>query len=137
MAKVTVDITRVSIKSVASALQKWAETRDKEMNDVIRKYTVLIEAGAKKRAPVDTGFLRRNIRKEFGDREGFVVANAEYSEFQEYGTGQAGAASKVATPSTYEYGSSKGIPAQPFMFPAFEEQRKPFVREIKRVMRKV
>ena len=143
MGKVRIDIPAASLKSVGRALQRWSDTRDKDMQKVIREYTLRVEAGAKKRAPVNKhpkirgGTLRRNIATQFGKNEGLVIAKADYSAFQEYGTGQRGSQSPITPPATYEYGSSLGIPAQPFMTPAYEEQREPFIREIKKVMRRI
>lgn len=46
-----------------------------------------IEAQAKARAPVDTGFLRSAIEGSMtGTTSGVVVSNAHYSIFQEFGT---------------------------------------------------
>jgi len=53
-----------------------------------RKALLDIEAGAKARAPVDTGFLRNSIRatQYVTAIGGEVVAGANYAHFVEYGT---------------------------------------------------
>lgn len=69
-----------------------------------------VVAGAKRRAPVDTGRLRNSITFEV-TADGDVVrvgTNLEYAAFQEFGT--------------------RKMPARPFLFPAFEEER-PRLRE--------
>ena len=83
---------------------------------------LLVERDAKLNAPVDEGLLRNSISHRI--IEGNEIYSAEvgtsvfYGPFQEYGTGERGASSGVIAPSDYEYGSSKGIPAQPYLGPA-------------------
>jgi hypothetical protein len=79
--------------------------------DVVRKFTFDVEADAKVRAPVDTGFHRSAIQgKMIGPLTGEIVAGAEYSLFLELGT------HKMA--------------AQPAIIPAVEAIREPFPRAI-------
>jgi HK97 gp10 family phage protein len=59
-----------------------------------------IQAGAKMRAAVDTGFMRDNIDREVNGGRFLVIARADYSGFVEYGT--------------------RFMGAQPFMTPAVE-----------------
>jgi HK97 gp10 family phage protein len=57
------------------------------MQDIVRETTHNIEAGAKQRAPVRTGFLRNSIHSEFlGSMTGHVVVGAEYGIYVEMGT---------------------------------------------------
>jgi len=65
---------------------------------------IVVQAAAKRLAPVDTGNLRGSITREvFGDRAE-VGTNVEYAEHVEYGTRHMG--------------------AQPYMRPAIDENRK-------------
>jgi HK97 gp10 family phage protein len=83
----------------------------KACSDVVRKATFDVEADAKVRAPVDTGFHRSAIQgKMIGPLTGEIVAGAEYSLFLEWGT------SKMA--------------AQPALTPAIEAIRQPFIQAI-------
>jgi len=67
----------------------------------IKKVAFDIEAQAKQRAPVDTGFLRSAIEAEMiGPQEATVTSYASYSVYQEFGT--------------YK------MSAQPYMIPAVE-----------------
>lgn len=71
------------------------------VDQLVRKASFDIEAQAKARAPVDTGFLRSSIKAEpVAPRHWRVVAYAHYAIYQEFGTTR--------------------MPAQPFMRPALE-----------------
>jgi len=67
--------------------------------------------------------------------EGAVVAGADYSAFQEFGTGRRGAASGVETPDGYNYGPSAGVAAQPFLVPAIEKNRANFLLDLRAALR--
>ena len=67
----------------------------------VRKATLDVEALAKARAPVDTGFLRSSINSDVSATEGKVVAGAAYAVFVELGTHKMG--------------------AQPYMIPSLEQ----------------
>ncbi len=85
---------------------------------------------ARKLAPVDTGELREKIRATDpeikGDTvEATVVAGAEHSVYVEYGTGIRGAESELPAgmpPATYRPDWA-GQRAQPYMYPAFRQNR--------------
>lgn len=75
-----------------------------------------VQAGAKRRAPVDTGRLRNSITYEIGD-DGTVVrvgTNTQYAPYLEFGT--------------------RKMPARPFLFPAFEEEVPKFKDRLKRAL---
>lgn len=75
---------------------------------VVRKTALDIEADAKGRAPVDTGALRNSIQTTMdGDLSASVGTNIEYAPFQEMGTHR--------------------MAAHPFMTPAAEAHRQPFI----------
>lgn len=76
-------------------------------SQVVRKSALDVEAQAKLRAPVDTGFLRNSIHTEqSSDLRAEVIVGAEYGLYIEYGT------SRMA--------------AQPFLNPAVEFVRPAF-----------
>lgn len=71
-----------------------------------------VEAGAKARARVRTGFMRGEIQwHSHGPFEGEVIAGADYTIYNEYGT--------------------RYMSAQPMFVPAAEDAREAFVREIR------
>lgn len=77
-------------------------------SQVVRAFTLRVEARAKVYCPVDTGHLKNSIGSEFegdgrsGEMTGTVTASASYARYVNYGT------SRMA--------------AQPFMDPAFDEE---------------
>lgn len=82
------------------------------LSGVVKKTAADIEAGAKARAPVDTGFLRTSIQSEMtGESEATISVGAEYGAFVEYGT--------------------RKTPAQPFLTPAVDAARPAFLAAIK------
>lgn len=88
-----------------------------QLRDTVRVNGAELDSKAKKRAPVDTGNLRREIRTKLED-DGLTsttTSNADYSVYVEYGT--------------------RKQTAQPFMRPSFEEQKDQFVKDIKNVLK--
>lgn len=79
----------------------------------VAKACMDIEAGAKGMAPVDTGALRNSIQSSVGGLSGEVTAGVEYAIYQEFGT------YKMA--------------AQPFMTPAADAARGPFLAAMSRI----
>lgn len=111
---------------------------DKEaMKRGIHKATIKVQGDAKGLAPVgDTGDLRNSIKAQVTEERGKIIGevstNLEYAPYVEFGTGQRGQASPA--PPKYDGDLSyrqdwKGMPAQPFMHPA-AEQNKTIVSDI-------
>ncbi|MDM8212786.1 HK97 gp10 family phage protein [Enterococcus hirae] len=71
---------------------------------------------AQRKAPVDTGFLRRSIVLQLADGglKAISEPNADYAPYLEYGT--------------------RSMSAQPFMRPAYNEQKEVFKRDLKRLV---
>lgn len=79
----------------------------------IRRSALNVQAGAKRRAPVDTGRLRNSIATAFenGGLTGLIGTNVEYAKFVEFGTRRAR--------------------AKPYLHPAFEEEWPRFVARLR------
>lgn len=92
----------------------------------------MIEERAKELCPVDTGALRDSISTAVEDLEktirGTVGPHMPYAGYVEFGTGIAGAASAGAGEGPYSP-TWPGMPAQPYMRPAFDEKR-PEIEEL-------
>lgn len=83
-----------------------------------------IQKNAKLLAPVKTGHLRNSIKTKSeiteDGAEAQVYTNCEYGVYTEFGTGQRGAESNIDRPDGVSYKADwKGMPAQPYMTPAF------------------
>ena len=87
----------------------------------------LIKDTAQSIVPVDTGALRESIEVEIRETGktvvGVVGPNVPYALYVEFGTGIAGAASAGAGAGPYST-SWPGMPAQPYMRPAVDENEK-------------
>lgn len=112
-----------------------------DFKDTVFDSCMRIEANAKINCVVDTGELRSNIRTHFTDDGmlGSVGTDVAHGPFVEFGTGQRGSASGVAIPEgvDYSYGSKAGMAAQPFLFPAFEQERPTFEENLRDVGRRI
>jgi HK97 gp10 family phage protein len=100
-----------------------------------------VERDAKILAPVDTGRLRASITHRLehdanGQPVVFVGTNVKYAPFIEFGTGSRGSTSSallgIQLPSGYEYGDRLGMPAQPFLYPAFRQNKAKITEMIKK-----
>lgn len=102
------------------------------------KACALVEAEAKKKAPKDTGELRRSITSEVYEKgetfEGAVYTPLEYAPYIEYGTGLfAEKEGRQDVPWHYqddkgEWHSTSGQHPQPFLRPALDENREAILR---------
>lgn len=93
-----------------------------DLRTAVNRAGYMVEAGAKRRARFDTGYMRGQIRwiPERGGLRGEVIGGAEYTIFHEFGF-HAG--------DTY-------VPPQPMFTPAAEEVRPIFLQEVKSAIRK-
>jgi len=81
----------IGIGRVIANFKQIAKNIEKD-DDSIKKAAQIFEREAKRLSPVDTGFLRTNIKSSSkGDK---VISNAAYSAAQEYGTSKMSAANK-------------------------------------------
>ena len=94
----------------------------------------LVEAEAKKKAPKDTGELRRSITSKVEDMKGIIFTPLEYAPYVEYGTGLfAESGGRMDVPWCYEddkgvWHSTSGMKPQPYMRPALDENREEILR---------
>jgi HK97 gp10 family phage protein len=106
----------VTIHIKSNRFAEIAKQFHNEASQVVRKTTLDVEAGAKRLAPVDTGLLRNSIQSVMeGDLTGVVFTNVEYSVYLEYGT--------------------RKMSARPFMTPALESARQPFIQALQAIGR--
>jgi phage gpG-like protein len=118
----------------------------------LRRSTLNVQAGAKRRAPVDTGRLRNSIATAF-EREGLVGivgTNVEYAKAVEFGFSGPVVipAHDVKAHTRKRNGKSHSVrahtrnssmmwlhvKAQPFLHPAFEEEWPKFVARLRAVV---
>lgn len=103
----------------------------------------MIEADAKRNAPVDLGKLRQSINYQKGDTpySANVFVNVPYAAYQEFGTG-----GLVSVPEELrelaEYYKGKGIKKidlrpQPFLYPALVLNRKRYIDQLKAKLKQI
>jgi HK97 gp10 family phage protein len=147
---VTVTVKVTGIDQVKANAIAYKEEKQKAIQAIVAESALTIQNNARTRAPVDTGRLRSSISSNFLD-DGYVaeiIAATFYAGFVEWGTsphfpppsalsgwarrhGMAGKEFVIARGI-----AKKGTPAQPFLFPAFEQERNKFVEKIKTEMGK-
>lgn len=98
--------------SYRSRIPEIAVQIEANLERVVQSAGLRVEAGAKSRARVDTGYMRGQIRWIRIDRfSGEVIGGAEYTIFNEFGT--------------------MYMSAQPMFVPAIEEVRPIFESELR------
>lgn len=107
----------------------------------LEKACMLVERTAKQKAPKGTGELRRSITSEVNGLEGVVYTALEYAPYIEYGTGlfAENNGGRKDVPWNYkddkgEWHTTSGMPPQPYMRPALNENREEILRVIKESM---
>lgn len=129
----------VDLSQLMKAIKEMPKESQKEIKKAVKDSALMVERDAKINAPVDTGTLRNSISHRIIESDDTIVAevgaSVKYGKFQEYGTGQRGKSGGIPTPSDYEYGSSKGIPAQPFLGPALAKNKAAIQKKIERAIK--
>lgn len=126
------------------------ETINKIQQQIV-KSGLIIETNAKKTAPSDTGRLRSSIQTEIKNK-GFtaqVFSDVEYAVHVEYGTkahfpppsALKGWARRHNMPGMEfiiaRSINRRGTKARPFLFPAFEKEKQPFINGIKDILKRM
>lgn len=98
---------------------------------------LLVERDAKKKCPSQTGELRSSIASNVEDFEGEVGTPLQYGIYVEYGTGLFAAKGngRKDVPWFYQdakgkWHSTSGMPPQPFLIPALEENKKEILQKL-------
>ena len=127
------------LENVLDGIEKIGDTS--RLEGAIGKACALVEAEAKKKAPKDTGALRRSITSKVdtsgSDIVGIVYTPLEYAPYVEYGTGLfAEERGRKDVPWCYQddkgnWYTTSGQKPQPFMRPALNENREKIAQLIK------
>lgn len=110
---------------------------EQALSQALGKACALVERAAKEKAPKDTGELRRSITSEVRGNEGVIYTTLEYAPYVEYGTGLfAENGGRKDVPWCYQddegkWHTTSGMKPQPFMRPAFDENREQIIEIIK------
>jgi HK97 gp10 family phage protein len=126
------------------ALAKYGEEVKVDTAKAMNTSMIAVESNAKRGAPVDTGRLRASIVTTKASKEDLVastVVGVNYAPYIEFGT-----KSMVEVPQGLEEYALQfkqssgnvagGIPAQPFLFPAWESERPKFEKAVKELLQR-
>ena len=128
-------IVKIDSNSLLKRIDKMCS--ETNISAAIGKACALVEGEAKKKAPKDTGALRRSISSTVKGLEGIVFTPLEYAPYVEYGTGlfaEKGGRKNVPWYYKDEEGKwhiTSGQHPHPYMRPALNENREEILRLIK------
>ena len=133
------------IDSIIAALDDISDMSG--IDGAVGKACALVEGAAKKKAPKKTGELRRSIESKVERTTDSIVGTVytalEYAPYVEFGTGLfAEKGGRKDVPWAYrdektgELIFTRGQKPQPYLRPAFNENRKEILRMIKEGMNK-
>lgn len=107
------------IDKVMNKIRSYESSVQNESKKEIQRATIAIQSGATQRSPVDTGNLKNSNHYNIinGGWTGEAYNSANYAAHVEYGTWK--------------------TPAQPFLFPSFENVRGQFISNLERILRDV
>jgi HK97 gp10 family phage protein len=108
----------------------------KNVAEALGKACAIVEAAAKRKAPKDTGALRRSITSKVEGDVGIVFTPLEYAPYVEYGTGLFAEKGGRQSPWSYvddkgEGHKTSGQKPHPYLHPALEENRKKIIKILK------
>lgn len=131
------NIKMVGLEAIQDQLDKISNPQN--IGQVLGQCCALVERSAKKKAPKDTGALRRSITSKVEGLKGIVFTPLEYAPYVEYGTGlfatgEGGGRTDVPWFYVDEKGDwhmTSGQKPQPFMQPALDENRTEILQRLK------
>ena len=108
-------------KQIAEKIQKIRSATKSAIEEALITSALIVERDAKINAPVDTGRLRASLShttENFGTDNPSVTigTNTVYAAAQEFGTSK--------------------IPARPFLFPAFNNNKQKILKELAKAIKK-
>lgn len=146
MARITLEIDKKTRAELNVALARIGRELNDEVEALVEKYTSLIYDEARATVPVKSGRLKKAIEKKLEDLVGEVYVNrkkAPHGSIVEFGSKphlikpkhkRALAWEGVVTKGPVQHPGTK---ARPFIIPAFEKHKKPFMDELRRVLKTV
>ena len=132
----------VGTDALLKKFKSFGQEGEKSFNQVTKVAAEAIKEGAKQRTPVDTGKLRQSISSQKEEGISYKIYSAEpYAPYMEFGTG-----GLVDIPKGWEGLAAKfkgkgirqvNLPAQPYLYPAFKEGSKQYVKDLDKELDKL
>lgn len=113
---VSANVNKASVRKAIKAISLFTDRKSDAIRAQVATSALAIDRTAKQLVPVDTGRLRGSIHPIFSNQglDAQVVTNVEYAAAVEFGT-------------RYQR-------AQPYLFPAAEQERQKFLAAMKRIL---
>lgn len=125
-----VAIRFLGLARLSARLAKRSQATNDLLIDAVNKGSALVSGSAKNIVAVDEGTLRASIHPIPAEQDGNTVTGGaatplEYGPYVEFGTGVKGNGSYPYEPKdiSLSYGDRPGQVAQPFMYPALNENK--------------
>lgn len=134
--------TQLDFSKFEKILLSLSKDAEKEAEKIVIKSIENCKGNAKLKVRVDTGYLRNSIHSSIynknGKIEGTVTTKAEYAPYVEFGTGQTGEKTNENQEVSINYRADwKGQKAQPYLYPAFVQERDIFLKNVEDLLKKV
>lgn len=124
------------VERLLKKLDKLGGNSEEVLYKNLQKQGELVKGEAKTLCPVDTGDLRKSIRKSTKRYKGKIVAkvytNSDHATYVEFGTGKKGEASNTNSNVEVTYKQDwSGMEAQPYLYPALKNNEDRVIKNIK------
>ena len=124
------------VERLLKKLDKLGGNSEEVLYKNLQKQGELVKGEAKTLCPVDTGDLRKSIRKSTKRYKGKIVAkvytNSDHAAYVEFGTGKRGEASNTNSNVEVTYKQDwSGMEAQPYLYPALKNNEDRVMKNIK------
>ena len=120
-------------ESLIARLEKMGN--EEKISQAINQACLLVERTAKQNCPSNTGELRSSISSSVEGTTGTVGSPLQYAPYVEYGTGLFATGGNGRTDVPWKYQNAKGewfttygMPPQPFLIPALNENREQILK---------
>jgi len=135
------DVNSAQLQRVIGQVQGMKKDVQAKAELALNYHALNIESNAKKAVPVDTGVLQSSIKTEkLGSLGRAVHTNVEYAPYVEFGTREkvnttiSGVDySEVAIQFKKSDGGPGGFPPRPYLFPAFEKEKKELLKSLRKI----
>lgn len=129
------------VERLLKKLDKLGGNSEEVLYKTLQKQGELVKSEAKTLCPVDTGDLRKSIRKSTKRYKGKIVArvytNSDHAAYVEFGTGKRGETSNTNSNVEVTYKQDwSGIEAQPYLYPSLKNNEDRVMKNIKENLKK-
>lgn len=129
------------VEKLLNKLDRLGGNSEEVLYKSLQKQGELVKSEAKTLCPVDTGDLRKSIRKRTKRYKGKIISsvytNSDHAAYVEFGTGIRGEASNTNSNVEVAYKQDwNGIEAQPYLYPALKNQEDKIMKNIKNDVKK-